>query len=354
MLPLEKALFAAPQKDKSSSSDRNFHILARHYGFDGKGGANFQRTGNEFGLTRERVRQIASDADPRLHLLPKGVTALDRVNAAIASSMPGPANAIESKLQQSGFTVKPFRIEGILNAASLLCRPVTFRISTLSKTRYVVPASYPQFRDIVGQVRQQVRKHGMATVADFLSDQTGKEDTQREVALLEAVLGSQKDFRWLDRRSGWFWLADTPRNCAASRVRKMLAVANPLPINEIRAGLARMGAPVAPERTLLEFCRQIPGLTVHGDMVHANPGIRAAEVLNKTERDIFQLLSENNGCMSNSDLICQSNVLGMKRPTFYQCVTYSPIVTRHNRSHYRLIGSPGQEVTGSESGAASA
>jgi hypothetical protein len=41
------------------------------------------------------------------------------------------------------------------------------------------------------------------------------------------------------------------------------------------------------------FCRQIDGLSVRGDMICADPGMEFAEVLNKTERDIFQLLSEN-------------------------------------------------------------
>jgi hypothetical protein len=130
------------------------------------------------------------------------------------------------------------------------------------------------------------------------------------------------------------------RFCSAPRrFPSRIAVANPLAVREVRAALGRMGSPPAPERALLAFCRQIDGLTVRGDMIYADPGIESAEVLNKTERDIFQLLSENDGCMSNSELISQSEVLGIKPPTFYQCVTHSPIVARFNGSHYRLIGS---------------
>jgi hypothetical protein len=184
----------------------------------------------------------------------------------------------------------------------------------------------------------------MVKIAEFLHSGPGPDNAARETGVLEAILGHERDFCWLDKRSGWFWLSETPRNCALSRIRKMLAVANPLPLNEIRAGLARMGSPQAPERTLLEFCRQVPGLTVRGDNVSATPEIPATEVLNKTEWDLFQLLSENNGCMSNSDLICQSSILGIKRPTFYQCVTYSPIVARFNGNHYRLIGAAGPDI----------
>jgi hypothetical protein len=336
MQPLEKALFDVPVRDRNSS------IVARHYGFDGRGGANFQRTGNEFGLTRERVRQIVSESDPCRQILPRGGPALDRVIAFIAAHLPAAAAEVETKLQIAGLSLKPFRIEGIVSAAGLLNRPVPFRISALNKKRFVLPASCPRFRDIVGRARRQVRQHGMATIAEFMNEALLGGYAQGEASLIEAILASQSDFRWLDRRSGWFWLAGTPRNCALRRIRKMLAVANPLTVQELRAGLARMGGPLAPENILLEFCSQIDGIYARGDMIHATPGIDPAEVLNKTERDIYKVLSENNGCMSNKELIWQSKFLGVKRPTLYQCVTYSPIVARYKRRHYRLIGSPGR------------
>jgi len=338
MLPLEKALFSVSQ------GDRDDCIVARHYGFDGRGGANFQRIGNEFGLTRERVRQIVFDSDPFRQLLPKGLPTLDRVIAFITARFPASAEEIEMKVQLAGLTIKPFRIQGIVNVAGLFNRPVPFRIIALNKTRFVLPRSWTRYREVLTRARQHVRRHGMARIADFANGSLSVAGAQREARLISAVLSSHSDFRWLDRRSGWFWLAGTRRNRAVGRLRKMLAVANPLTLSELRAGLGRMGSPLAPERTLLAFCGQIEGLSVRRDMIYANPGIESAEVLNKTERDIFQLLSDNDGCMSNSELISRSSVLGIKRPTFYQCVTYSPIVARHNGSNYRLIGSQGQNA----------
>jgi len=337
-LPLEKALFGIPPEDRDAA------IVARHYGFDGRGGANFQRIGVEFDLTRERVRQIVAQSDPRTHLRSGCPAVLDRIVASVTESFPAPAIELEKKLEMEGLTMKPFRIEGVVSIAGLLSVRLPFRVSALRKTRFVMPASWPLFREIVNAAHNQVRRHGMATVRQLIDDDGDSDRAQRDAAMIETILTAQPDFRWLDRTAGWFWLAETHRNCAVTRIRKMLAVANPLSVGEIRAGLGRMGSPLAPERSLLELCRQIEGLSVRGDMVCAEPGIETAEVLNKTELDIFQLLSENNGCMSNSDLICQSNMLGMKRPTFYQCVTRSPIVTRYNGRHYRLIGS-GQSVS---------
>ncbi|HVV47502.1 MAG TPA: hypothetical protein VHC72_19965 [Bryobacteraceae bacterium] len=198
---------------------------------------------------------------------------------------------------------------------------------------------YPCFHEIVACARQKVRRYGMATVAECVLAIPDSEAARRETALVETILSGQRDFRWLDHSTGWFWFSDTTRNRAVNRLRKMLAVANPLTIDEIHAGLARMGVPLAPDKTLVEFCRQVPGLAIEGDRVKADPAIEIHAVLNRTEQDIFRLLSEHDGCMSNSDLIDRSHVLGMKRPTLYQCVSHSPIVSRYKRSYYRLVGS---------------
>lgn len=329
---METELFALGLDDRDSA------IIARHYGLDGKGGANFQRIGDEIGLTRERVRQIVSETDLRQYFKSSGIGALDRVIAAIVSNLPARAEELETMLQTNGLTRSVFRLEGLIAIAALLRRPAPFRVTNLNGTRFVAATGYPSFREIATRARQKVRRYGMANIAACLVGKTRAGEGPRESQLIEAILTAQTDFRWLDRETGWFWFSDATNNRVANRIRKMLAVANPLKIAEVRAGLARMGDPLPPNNTLIAFCQQLPGITVYADTIKATSEIDLAEVLNRTERDIFRLLSEHNGCMSNSELICQSHGLGMKRPTFYQCVTYSPIVSRYNRNHYRLIG----------------
>jgi hypothetical protein len=337
VLPLEKALSDITPKD------RNSLIFDRHYGLDGKGGANFQRIGHEIGLTRERVRQIVAEFDGRSHFKPEGVAALEAAIETVVASLPAPAALIEKKLQADGTTLKPFRLEGIVNAATLVGRTAPFQVRTLNRKRFVVAAGYPRFADVVTRARHRIRRHGMAPLTACLASRPKSQAGQRETELVEAILSAQRDFRWLDQRTGWFWFADTTRNRAVSRIRKMLAVANPLTIDEISAGLARMKCPLAPPATMAEFCRQVPGLRVDGDTVTANPAIDIDEVLNRTEQDIFRLLAAHDGCMSSSELILRSKAIGVKRPTFYQCVTYSPIVSRNNHSQYRLIGAADPE-----------
>ncbi len=331
-LPLETELLVLP------SHDRNSGIVVRHYGLDGKGGANFQAIGREVGLSRERVRQIVSEADPRWYFRQSGVPALERVIEIVTTSLPAPAASVETRLRAEGVTSQLFRLEGIIEIAILLQRKAPFRVTRLKGKRFVVGIDYPRFQDIVSKARRTVRRHGMALLGECLPGDRKARYGQRESALLEEVLAAQKDFRWLDRQAGWFWLSDVRMNRVVNRIRKMFAVAGSLGIADIRAGLARMGDPPAPDAILLEFCRQMPELSVDAETVRAKSEISAGKVLNPTERAIFRLLSEHNGCLSNAELICKTRALGMKRPSFYQCVTWSPIVSRYKRGHYRLIG----------------
>ena len=45
---------------------RDAQIVARYHGFDGLGGGTLQGVGREVGLTRERVRQIVTEASKRV------------------------------------------------------------------------------------------------------------------------------------------------------------------------------------------------------------------------------------------------------------------------------------------------
>lgn len=333
VLPLETELFIFPPEDRNSS------IIVRHYGFDGNGGANFQRIGDEVGLTRERVRQIVAETDPRSYLKPGGQAALEHAIAMVAAALPEPAAKIETRLQAEGITLGLFRLEGIIEAATLLKCTVPFRLARLNNRRFVVTAKYPRFEDIVSRARQRIRRYGMSTLTDCMPGAGKSQQPARELAVLEEVLSAQKDFKWLDRPSGWFWLSKVGMNRVLARIRKMFAVADTLSVSELRAALARMGDTPAPDEILLEFCRQMPELSVEGNVIRAHTKINVCEVLNPTERAIFELLAENNGCLSNAELIRRARALGMKRPSFYQCVTWSPIVWRQKRSHYRLIGS---------------
>ena len=134
--------------------------------------------------------------------------ALQRVIEIVTTSLPAPAASVETRLRAEGVTSQLFRLEGIIEIATLLQCKAPFRVTRLKGKRFVVGYDYPRFQDIVSRARRSVRRHGMALLTECLSGDRKARYGQRESALLEEVLSAQKDFRWLDRETGWFWLAD--------------------------------------------------------------------------------------------------------------------------------------------------
>ena len=98
---------------------RNAYIAARYYGFDGRGGGSLQSVGNEFGLTRERIRQIVAETSEWLGTGPPIPQTLDRTIAFVVNRMPALAGEIEADLRSQGLTSGLFRLEGVIKAAEL-------------------------------------------------------------------------------------------------------------------------------------------------------------------------------------------------------------------------------------------
>src|SRR5690348_1942001 len=67
---------------------RNARIAARYYGFDGHGGGTLQSVGDAFGLTRERVRQIASRTSEKLATGQLLLPIVDRTIRFVSDHMP--------------------------------------------------------------------------------------------------------------------------------------------------------------------------------------------------------------------------------------------------------------------------
>ena len=94
-----------------------------------------------------------------------------------------------------------------------------------------------------------------------------------------------------------------------------------------------------PQRVLLEFCRQVPGLRVNDETVKAEPAVNSDDVLTQIERAIVRILSEHGGTMATSEFMSVCLGMGVNRNTFYHNLVNSPIISSYADGLYGLIGS---------------
>jgi hypothetical protein len=320
---------------------RSALIAARYYGFDGRGGGSLQTVGNEIGLTRERVRQIVTAASESLSTRPAVSPTLDRTIAFVVERMPAAAGEIEAELRSQRLTSGLFRLEGVIKAAELLGRRLPFSITDVREERLVHARDIPSVDRIVRIARRVISRWGLATLSNVVAEVRKVESGVCDRKLVESALACLGDFHWLEQSGGWFWLSDNRNNPVLNRIRRILSVANPIDISELRAGIARdyrMKGLSRPKSVLLEFCRQTPGLYVNDETVKAKPGVDSDEVLTQTERDIVHILSEHGGTMATSEFKSVCVGMGVNRQTFYHNLVISPIISRYAGGLYGLIG----------------
>jgi hypothetical protein len=322
---------------------RNARLAARYHGLDGRGGGSLQAVGNEIGLTRERVRQIVTAASQRLSTERQVSPMLDRTIAFVLDRVPAAAVEIEAELRSQRLTSGLFRLEGVIRAAELLGRRPPFSIAEVKGERLVHARDIPSVDTIVRIARRAISHCGMATISDVVADVRKVERGVCDRNLVVSTLACLGGFHWLEQSAGWFWLSDNRNNNRVlNRIRKILSIANPVNISELRAGVARdyrMKGVSLPKRVILEFCRQAPGLRVDDEAVKAEPAVNSKNVLSQVERDIVRILSEHAGTMAASEfrLVCLG--MGVNRRTFYQNLVSSPIVSRYAGGLYGLVGS---------------
>jgi hypothetical protein len=320
---------------------RNACIAARYYGFDGRGGGSLQTVGNEVGLTRERVRQIVTASSARLSTGRPVSPALDRTIAFVVERMPAAAEEIEAELRSQRLTSGLFRLEGVIKAAGLLGRRLPFSITELKGERLVHARDITSVDTIVRIARREIFRWGMATLSKVAAEVRKVDSGVCDRKLVVSALACLDGFHWLEPSADWFWLSDKPNNRVLNRMRKILSVANPINISELRAGIGRdyrMRGFSPPKRVLLEFCRQAPGLRVNDAAVKAEPAVNSDEVLSPVERDIVHMLSEHGGTMATSEFMSVCLGMGVNRQTFYYNLVSSPIISRHVDGLYGLIG----------------
>jgi hypothetical protein len=321
---------------------RDSQIAARYYGFDGRGGRTLLAVGEEYGLTRERVRQIVDAVTERLSSQRPTLPMLHRTIAFVANQFPAAAGEIEAKLKSQGLTSNLFRLEGVIKAAELLGKPVRFVVTDVRGKRIVHARNSPSGRAIIRIARRLIDHRGMATLSDVVAKVRAVRSRQCDKNLVAIVLSQQKGFALLDRAAGWFWLSDRPINPVLNRLRKILSVAKAVDVSELAAGIARayrMNGFLPPKRVLLEFCRQAPGLNVRDSTIKADPEINPDEVLTQSEKNIAQILAEHGGTLAAWELKSICLGIGTTRANLFRCLLYSPIILEDVGGLYRLIGS---------------
>ena len=320
--------------------DRNAQILIRFLGLDGSGSKTLDQVSKEFGLTRERIRQVCVEFQERLREKSVNFPLLSRAHELVIELAPNLSSTIEASLREQKLTAVDFNCSGIAAALMQFGIDPEFNVARISNEL------------VVGDTTTLKALRQATEVANLLAGSLGAvhiDHVARKLLLapsrslrdcLKTLLERTCKIEWLDADHFWFSIGNVKRRPLVTAVSKVLAVSPMITIAELHGALLRVRrlANVPPKEILMEFCRTLKFIQAEGEVIKAVPNLSVSATLAETEVCFYEILRRSGGAMHSDQLRDECLRQGMNKHTFYQYLTYSPIISAYASNVYSLVG----------------
>ena len=337
---LEDELFYLTQPLKNI---RDKKMAMIYFGWDGAEPTTLQNVGDQFLVSRERVRQICSKVEKKWRAQSAVFPTLEETLNLIKDSIPVNTDIMESMITAKGHAKRNISIDGIIKAAHITGMKVAFKIVKISGKKIILSDNLLKTaRQIISLAKKSVSHYGVGSIEDVsfkIKEEFAGCSCEKDFII--STVKMIKGINWLDEENEWFWLSSVPRNRLINQIQKILSVSKTIDISELRAGVARHHRMVGfspPSRVLLELCRHISWCQVDGRSVSSSPPLKWREVLADVERTICTILMEHGPVKQREVLEEMCLNAGINRDTFYIHLSYSPIITKYGIGLYGLRG----------------
>lgn len=334
-------------------------LLRRHISPTGPGRI-LADVGEEFGVTRERIRQICESFEEYLAEVQPAAPALDRVLRAAARVAPAQVDDLDGQLRRfigdgAGMaSLVPWA--AVLGRGKLPIRCQKTRTSVRGKFLEVVMVHAADEADWVQAMIRHVSRDssmfGCTNILRIAGRLALKEGVAPGQEVITAALVATDGFRWLDEETGWFSLGDSSTSSVALRVRKILAVArDSIGTDEIAGALASddmmlyreettLGLATPPVHVLRELFKGWPWLeVVQRGRYRPGPGFNPVGALSGVELALVDVITAHDGVACRVELKdVVIGKLGMTDVLLAHVLGSSPIVERVEHGLYKLRG----------------
>jgi hypothetical protein len=219
------------------ASDREVTMVLARYGWNGSGPKTLEQVGEQFSITRERVRQLVTKIVKRI-----GPTYLPQIEHAVqlvTDHAPIAAADAARLLVDHGLSTVPIDPSPLKAAAELIGYDVSFHIDDGDgAVRYVLAKGLVGTGPVFSTARREAGKVGVSNIEEVQAELavSGHEYSPEGVS---RILHSSTKVEFLDDQ--WFWMPDIPpeRNRLRNVTRRMLSVTPRLEVGTIRQGVRR-------------------------------------------------------------------------------------------------------------------
>jgi hypothetical protein len=329
--------------DSIEPNQRTRQIVVARLGADGGDPQTLDKVGKSGGITRERVRQIEAKCLSKIQQRsPIWTPVLDKTLSLVARFTPIKEKDLQKLLKDQGLIWGDFSIESLIKIAEIFEKNVDFVYDKehgfVSHTRFI--EHVPE----VTKTASSLVTHWGATTVDELRQELVSRGVDIDSNQIYSALEYRDDLVWLNKKDGWFWLKDAPKNRVLNYVQKIMSVAGSIDLGELRNGTGRWHRVYGyrlPKKILLALCIT-SGLYSYSDekLIGGDNLPDWRSVLASGEKTIVEILFDNGYIMRRADLEEKATEAGLNRTSFYIYLGYSPVLARYAPGVYGLRGAP--------------
>jgi Bacterial RNA polymerase, alpha chain C terminal domain/Sigma-70, region 4 len=345
---LRSVVIAIPEADcledelagilKALVNDRDTEIVLKFYGWSGRGRRILESVGQEYGLTRERVRQLAARAARKIRDCRIEAPWLQRALEVAKANLPATGTAIAASLRNAGISRNDFDPSGLEAACEAFGIEFGIASTWLARTRiYDYADRLDRCRDLVRHARRLTSARGCANF-EALCDETGV--TEGDRSRFRDMMSIDTKNRFLDADRRWLLVGGIARNRLSNLVAKVLHVSPQINLGELRRAVSksRRLEVVPPFSVLSEFVVAMGLGTVSGEIVTASRPFDDAIERGGAEDTIVRVFKENEPVLAWDRMRELCIAAGMNPTTVGIYMSNSPVIARLMKGIYTLVG----------------
>jgi len=320
------------------TSDRNVQLVSKLWGWFGKRPRTLESVGNEFNITRERVRQIAAKVSRKIRKRSLVTPFLIKAAILIRQSCPATAPTLNKKLREAKISTREIHPLGVAKACEMFEIPLGLTVINLGESSlYSIEDIEIPFVEFQREARRRTSANGCLNF-NALCHELGILDLYGE--RIWSLLSDTKEFVWLNDERSWFYSSRPTRNRLLNLASKVLYACPKLRSNELRRAVVKSRRlEVKPPVEVLERLVQASGLATieEGYLVADQRSVEPLEP-GSIEDKFVNILRDHGPAISGSEFEEHCIQAGINPISFYIYRSMSPVVSQLVPGVYSLVG----------------
>jgi hypothetical protein len=318
---------------------RNAEMVIKYLGWSGAGRRTLESVGQEYDITRERVRQIAAKTINKIRVNKMDLPWLSRALNAARQVGPLSPKELAKLLRKARISRTDFVPSGIEAACEELGITFGLELRTIGGQHvYGKKAALSKMHSLLVLCKRLTSARGCANF-EAMCDELSIPEAERDG--VRYIMSKSGTNVWLDENRKWLFSKASIRNRLSNLVSKVLQVCPTIHLSELRkaAAKSRRLQSVPPIKVLAVFLEKQGLAQVTGDEVVARQIIPNAIELGSAEDTMIKVFRAHGSVLRGDRLQELCIEAGMKPVTAGIYMSISPIVTRVARAVYALVGS---------------